>query len=267
MSKKSIFCFGAKRSGTTAIHQIFVKHPEVNIIHPNPNIDNFEPNFWNYAAAALHEDFNQLADSSKEKGWTPKQQFDFQVSTILPDVPPPNQLSKEMIFQLWETIISRYSPWVFDKSPKYLASPEGLNLLLEYSDLEDVRVFGIVRDPRDVISSQHEQWFKVAPQYDIKHREEQWVSYYKRFEEFKRSMKERSKDVPLIIYENLVKDPKYWVSQIFEHCGISYVKKAYKHLKPVSIGRFRRSKDKEIRGWEISDGMKQIGAKYGYRIE
>lgn len=47
MKRRTIICLGAKRSGTTAVHRVFQKHPDVGICHPDQSIRNWELLSWN----------------------------------------------------------------------------------------------------------------------------------------------------------------------------------------------------------------------------
>jgi SAM-dependent methyltransferase len=261
--KRTIICLAAKRSGTTAIHRIFVNHPDTKICHPNQRKSSWEPNFWNYAAAALDNDRQQLELKNVGKGVTPQQQFAERMSIMAPDIPVRLPLSEESIFELWDAILDKYGPIVFDKSPKYLSSDRALQLLLKYIEWgNDVRVFGIIRDPRDVIASQYELWHDVTPDTTPEHRDRRWVEYYQRFERFQVLIgKERC---PLIRYEDLSRDPQYWIPFILRHCGMADIPEIYAHIRPVSIGRYSRTRDLALLSWRYSEDLKAVAARYGY---
>ena len=60
MNNKIIIMLSAKRCGSTAIFNLFQKHPNVKILHKNQNIDNWEPQFWLYAHKALSGKINDV---------------------------------------------------------------------------------------------------------------------------------------------------------------------------------------------------------------
>ena len=74
------------------------------------------------------------------------------------------------------------------KSQKYIGSPLGLELLQKFMKCgNDVHIFGIIRDPRDIIMSQYELWHEHVPYATPEFREngfreKMWIDYYMQFE-------------------------------------------------------------------------------------
>ncbi|HLO18486.1 MAG TPA: sulfotransferase [Anaerolineales bacterium] len=257
--KRTIICLAAKRSGTTAVHRMFVNHPDVGICHPNQAIPNWEPNFWNYAADALG-----LKSLQDEKA--PADQFMEQMSIMAPGVLVQPPFTAEKIFGYWDIILETYGPIIFDKSPKYLHSEGGLKLLYEYIQRgNDVRIFGLVRDPRDAISSQYEHWKDVYAPGTPQYRDAYWVEHYRCFLWFQDLV--GKENCPLIRYEDFSTDPKHWGAFIFQHCGVADIPQAYEHVYPVHVGRYYESDQDALVQWKFSQDLINVAAQYGYVIK
>jgi len=137
----------AKRSGSSAIFKIFQNHPDVGVCHINQNINYWEPNFWNLASEAINGNTKPFLDRFiyKEKSHS--------------FLKIPEQFTEQTVFDLWEQILDKLGPIIFDKSPQYLINDDALELLKKYIRAgNDVRIFGIIRDPKDTITSQYELW-------------------------------------------------------------------------------------------------------------
>lgn len=257
---RTIICLAAKRSGTTAIHQIFANHPDVRIAHPDQKVRNNEPNFWNFAADAILEQ-DKVTDDQP----TMYQRFVDQVEIIAPDITVPDHLTEDVVFNLWDEIANGYAPAVFDKSPRYLETDAGLGLLLKYKDSgRDVRLFGIMRAPWDVVASQFELWEDVFPEGTPTFREEKWIEYYRRFESVQQQY---GKDnAPLYYYEKVANDPQVYIPQLLEHCGLENLSETYAHFRPVSVGRYYRTRNPRIRQWHPNMELIAYARQHGYKM-
>ena len=144
MLKRTIILLCAKRSGSTALFRVFQKHPDVGVCHINQNIENWESNFWNRAAEAIAEN---------------SEPFISRFEANHPFLKIPKRFSEDTVFKLWDSILDELGPIIFDKSPQYLGNRKAFDLIYKYSQLgNDVRLFAIIRDPRDTITSQYELW-------------------------------------------------------------------------------------------------------------
>jgi hypothetical protein len=265
LMKRTIICLGAKRSGTTAIHQMFREHPDAGVCHPNQSIANWEPCFWSYAAAALEGGPLAPSSVSGEPELTPLRRFIDRMGEIAPALAVPSPLTEQAVFDLWDAVLGLYGPIVFDKTPSYLSSREGLDLLLKYREAgHDVRIFGIVRDPRDVIASQHDLWYDLAPERTPEVRETAWVTAYRNFERVRERLEDEN--CPLFRYEEFSADPGSWAPRLLEYCGLAVLPNSYAHIRPVSIGRFFISGDRKIHSWVLGEDIRMLAARYGYDL-
>jgi len=155
----------------------------------------------------------------------------------------------------------------FEQSHPFLKFPHGnrdaLNLLKNYIGAgNDVRLFAMIRDPRDAITSQYELWKSHVPDYSPKIKEEQWLSKYQHLEELQNS----SMNIPQFRYEDFASAPACYAPMIFRHCDIAHVAETYDHIKPTSLGRYSASLSPAIRLWKFSDEFVRHLRKYGYKV-
>jgi len=227
---------------------MFQKHPGVGVCNADPAISNWEPNFWNLGARAI-------------QGKTKKFIERFEQSH--PFLKFPHSFTEESVFRLWDNILEELGPVIFDKSPQYLGNRDALNLLKNYIGAgNDVRLFAMIRDPRDAITSQYELWKSHVPDYSPKIKEEQWLSKYQHLEELQNS----SMNIPQFRYEDFASAPACYAPMIFRHCDIAHVAETYDHIKPTSLGRYSASLSPAIRLWKFSDEFVRHLRKYGYKV-
>jgi len=243
---RTIIMLSAKRCGSTAMFKIFQKHPNVGVCHVNQKIDFWEPNFWNLGADAIQgspENFISRFEKSHSFLKFPK------------------KFTEKSLFQLWDDILFQLGPILFDKSPQYLGNKYALELIKKYKDSgNDVRLFGMIRDPRDAITSQYELWRRYVNGDSPKRREIQWLKMYSHFEFYKKNVE----NIPLYKYEDFSLRINHFAPKLMEYCGLSDIPYSYDHFRPTSIGRYLGSINPRIRAWRFSKNFEKHLDKYGY---
>jgi len=246
MEKRTIILLSAPRCGSTAVLRMFQKHPDVGICDMNQGIGNCEPHFWNVAAKAIAGNPERLLRKMHH---------------TLPNIKLPDDYTEDSMFNLWDSILEKQGPVVFDKSPFYLDNRDAMALLYKYIQRgKDVRIFAMIRDPRDAITSQYElftaQYKGAAP----KHHEKQWIYRYIHLEEIQKKIG----FLPIFKYEDFSAAPSCYAPIIFNFCGIRHLPYTYDHIKPTHVGRRSASLYREIRRWKMSEQFKAHLVRYGY---
>jgi len=243
-TKRTIIMLSAKRCGSTAVFRMFQKHSDVSVCHINQLIENWEPRFWDLAGRALQGEKKPFVERLKKSH---------------PYLKIPATFSEVEIFQLWDSILERLGPIVFDKSPQYLGNRTALELIYKYIELgNDVRIFAFIRDPRDAITSQYILFGKDSP----KKREARWLEKYRHLEE----LEQRYETIPLFKYEDFSQSPSLYAPMIFKLCGLSDYPHSYDHIRPTNIGRYSISDIPKIRKWKMSEEFIEHLKKHGYSI-
>lgn len=246
---KTIIMLSAKRCGSTAIFNSFKKHPDVKICNEDKKIENYEIQFWTNAIEAINGDPSNLIEVIKKS-----------FPTLNIEKFEKTRISKKSIFDLWNYILENRGPILFDKSPQYLSSKAALDLILEYkNEGNNVKVFSLIRNPKDAITSQHELWQEYTQEENLINRESDWLHKYKNLELIDKSLK-----IPLFYYEKIANDPEYYFSEIYKFCEIAYVKTSFSHFKKVSINRFNLTFNKTVNYWDWSEEFEFHLKKYGY---
>jgi len=247
--KRTIIMLSAKRCGSTAIFNSFQKHPQVNICNDNQKISNHEIQFWTSAVKALNGDISVLSKILKDS--FPSLNCE---NFLGPD------LSKKKIFDLWNYILENKGPILFDKSPQYLSSKSALDLIFEYKSLgHDVKIFSLIRDPKDAITSQYELWKEYTKEQNLNEREQDWLNKYKNLE-----LLNKFHDIPLFYYEKIANNPEHYFSKIYDYCNIKFYRESFSHFKKVSINRYNLTFNKKVTSWNWSIEFENHLKKYNY---
>ena len=249
MNNKTIILLSSKRTGSSAFFKVFKSHPKVNCLLKRKDMDMLELNFWNSAYEAING--NQI----NLKKMLRKINFNEHL---------PSKLNKKKIFFLWKKILNKNGGIIFDKSPNYLNKYETLNLINDFIKCGNkVVIFGLIRDPRDAISSQHELWDKSLSKakliLKVKKREKKWLSQYENLERFQNSFKFK-----VYKYEHICNNKNKSFKEIFKKCNLVYNQKYTIHIKPTSIGRYSLTFYRSLKKWKFSSKFKKHLSKYGY---
>jgi len=266
----AIICLAAKRSGTSATHRIFVSHPQAKIINPDQDINNNEPNFWNYAMTVL-DDPEQIVDDHDnmvdvKDNLTAYERFVLQLGIIAPHISVPAVLTEEIVFDLWDDITNHYGPICFDKSPRYLEDIRTLELIYKYkeSGRGEIRFFGIMRAPWDVITSEVQLWEHILAFGTPQYHEQEWLTYYKNFE--KVQAKYGVENVPLFYYEQMSNFVDLHLPRLLKHCGLDDIPESYSQFYPVSIGRYYKSPNPRVLAWEPTEELMNFANRHGFYL-
>ena len=247
--KKVIIMLSAKRCGSTAIFNLFQKHADIKILHKNQKIINWEPQFWLYASRAIKGDFKNFNDRLYET-------LGFEKNSLK------NEYDEESIFNLFDNILDKFGPVIFDKSPQYLGSKESINLLLKYKNNRpkiNFIFFAFIRNPLDAITSQHELWKHYTKESSLLEREKNWLKKYDHLEELQKLL-----DIKLYKYEDFCQLPKKNTKDLMNYCELSYSKILHAHIKLKSLGRYSITPFISIKNWKISNNLLQHMKKYNY---
>jgi hypothetical protein len=246
-ARRTIILLCAKRSGSTAMFNMFQRHPEVGVCHTNQAIELWEPNFWNFGGEAIAGRPDAFSRRFAEShpflgGGAPR--------------------SEEELFAMWDAVLDHLGPIVFDKSPRYLGDHAALDLILRYRARgNDVRFVALVRDPRDVIASQFTLWSHLVDGDSPRFREERWVAQYEHLHELQRDL-----CIPLVRYEDFAAAPAVFAPILFEHCGLGDAPETYAHIRPVNVGRHATSDRVEIQSWIPGEKLRGMMQRFGYRL-
>ncbi|MDH3664640.1 MAG: sulfotransferase [Alphaproteobacteria bacterium] len=265
---RTLVLLSHKRSGTTALFKTFQQHPEASVCHVDQTIRIWKPNFWNLAADAI--------DGASAA-------FEERFSQSHPFLRFPDAYTEEAVFALWDHIVEELGPIVFDKSPQYLGNRKALALLLQYREQpRDVRLFALVRNPFDTISSQFERLGKGSfrkkgrrrtseilgafPDLEADgpaKREQHWLMKHAHL----RELLADGEDIPVFRYEDIMAAPGVYLPTIFRHCGLDDCPEAYAALRPTNVGRHGKSENRQFCAWQPGRELRTTAEVMGYRYE
>ncbi len=216
-------------------------------MHIDQKISNWESNFWLLALDAINGKKNI---------------FDDRLKIATPFIKLQEKYDKKKIFEIYNEISNFFGPITFDKSPQYLGNRECLKLIEEYNSVYNNIIFlGLIRNPLDAIVSQYQLWREYKKNDSLQKREQNWLNKYNHLTQ----IKNKNKNLKIIRYEDLVKNPKKKASEIFDYCDIEFDENCTNHLKEKSIGRYQAfSFINENKKWKWSDEFNEHLITYNY---
>lgn len=254
MKSKTIIILSAKRCGSTALYKTLVNHSKVRNCQVGGKTRNWEPAFWYHGWLSLMKTEPEHVREHFRKNYS---------YMHIPDVH-----NKFDLYRIWDEILKHRGPTVVDKSPQYLSSKATLSYLLGYKNIgRDVKIIGLIRDPRDAITSQYVKWHRIQTKKSgivdtPERREAKWLEKYKNLE----YVLSRIPDMLMVKYEDFATDTYHTVRQICRYCRIQYQGGMDAHVVPTNIGRYKESKNRKIRKWENNwtSAFKEHLKHFGY---
>lgn len=220
---KTIILLSDFRSGSTACLHSIIKHPLINV----PHVHNFytyrlgRPRDWEMAYWSTGQEAIEGNSKLFIERMTISNPF---ISKKIRWMAP---YTEEKLFELWDQIVYRYGPIVFEKSPQYLEKWETLDLIIKYANCHDVRLLAIVRNPSDCIPSQVLKWTDRT-EHDFNTIENRWVTKYKNLQKLQSIM-----PVHLFSYDELVFETKRTFINIFEFCDLEFCPQSCDNIIPT----------------------------------
>lgn len=239
---RTIILLSDFKSGSTAMLNFFKKHKHITVPHAAHfnhkkygSAKRWEMRFWDLAADAIAGHPQKLIERMLISNPYLRNFFREQ-----------EPYTKERIFRLWDDIASRHGRVVFEKSPQYLESPSGLDLLAEYAKMRDVRFLSIIRQPTDCIPSMTFRWAKAVnktwhhknPE-GYQYFENRWIYKYENLELFKNRV-----PVFSICYENFTQYPELYLERLFKFCGLDIQTRCAEGLCPTHVNYYYRQINK-----------------------
>ena len=242
--KKTIIILSAKRSGSTAIYNVFKKHTQA--YNPIKGDKFLELSYWNQGVEAINgniKNFVKLLDMINYSGYLPDNL----------------EFTEEDIFNIWDDILEYNGPTVYDKSPRYLGNLDCLKLIKKYKDRgNDVRVICLMRNPLNCISSQWKRWGM-----SLKYREYNWTRYYRNYERMKDEL-----DIKFLRMEDFMRDANKYIGDMLTHVGLEIQESSYEHIVPIhGVSVLNHYDTDEFREWNINSNILYFMERYGYDKE
>ena len=158
----------------------------------------------------------------------------------------------------WSKISNIKDKIFFEKSPHHLNHKASTYLLADYANNNpDVKVIGLVRDPRAVIYSTLDRWYSNP--YD---RQYKWLYTYENLLLFENLILDKSQLIK-IRYEDLIENPKKMLNKVVNHLNVDWE-------EGLGDGIHQNSKEKWKRNnfnFHFSKEVIQLSKIYGYDIK
>ncbi|MCB0456600.1 MAG: sulfotransferase [Flavobacteriaceae bacterium] len=244
--KVNLFLVGAMKAGTTFFSELLEQHPQ---IYASPIK---EPHFF-------------VKDLSS-RFYQPSKFFELE-RYLTEDFPKPLHITKIETLQQYQKAYSlaTHEKFLLDASTCYLQAPEAAKLIFEYNP--EAKIVIIVRDPLKRAISDYQMNFSLGRlnasfteimEKEIKLYEEgtlSWESYLAMSfydESIKRYKALFGKNVKVISFEKLVKNPMEETQAVFSFLG----------LEQIGVNaQFKKNETRHLRGQLLFYRLKQLGLK------
>jgi hypothetical protein len=195
---KSVILLSSKSAGSSAFQKYLLQNYGFKVVLNTPHHES-ETLFWTKAASALglpQQKMHRSAVPYTSRSGKKKLMELLKGNNI--DI---NVKDEESVFNAFKSLVEKYGPFFFEKSPHHLYNFSNIELMLkghEYlkNDIE-LHVVGLIRNPLDTIYSAWKRW-----RYNCAAFEHEWKQSYLNLEELKKIYPR----VEIFRYEDIVKD-------------------------------------------------------------
>lgn len=158
----------------------------------------------------------------------------------------------------WSKLSKKKNKILFEKSPHHLNHRASIYIIADYVNKnKDVKVIGLVRDPRSVIHSTLKRWY--ANPYN---RQYKWLYSYENLFLFESLISNKNQLIK-IRYEDLIVNPKRILKKVLNHIDIDWE-------EGIGDGIHQNSKEKWKSNnfdFQLSNEVIQLSKLFGYKID
>lgn len=257
MKRSSSVCvvlLSEKSSGSTALQNELVKHPDVNLVERTVHNEN-ETLYWNKAAAVLGLPQVNILNSELPivRNKARREIVEF-LKVNLGTFNPPTD-DEQLVFEGWYRLCQHYGPVFLEKSPHHLHYWSALELMAEcdrrYSSI-DFRFIGLVRNPMATLYSMWVRWQAVPEEQQY-----EWLRAYQNLLQFRSLVNDRLR---IVKYEELVTDRRI-IKRLCALAGIQWMPNIGRGLRASSVQKWR---DDKMFGFRPSEEVINFAQDLGY---
>lgn len=252
---RELLLLSDKSSGSTILEYEILKHSKIEHVKYTSHHDH-ETLYWLKAAVLLKK--------SKHLFFGGKYPFpiSYAKTSILKflknnGVDDPKIETLDDINLVWSKISSRKNKIFFEKSPHHLNHRASIYLLADYVNKHpNVKVLGLVRDPRAVIYSTLDRWYANPYKRQFK-----WLYSYENLLLFESLISDKSQLIK-IRYEDLIENPKRILNKVLNHLDIDWEEGIGDNIHQNSNEKWKKNNF----NFQFSREVIQLSKLYGYDI-
>ena len=253
---RELLLLSDKSSGSTILEYELLKHSEIEHVKYTSHLDH-ETLYWLKAAVLLKK--------SKHLFFGGKYPFpvSYAKTSILKFLKK-NGVDATKIETIsditlgWSNISRSKNKIFFEKSPHHLNHKASTYLLADYANKNpNLKVIGLVRDPRAVIYSTLDRWY--ANPYD---RQYKWLCSYENLLLFENLISDKSQLIK-IRYEDLIENPKKTLLKVVNHLNIEWQEGLGDSIHQKSKEKWKRNNFH----FHFSNEVIQLSKIYGYDLK